>query len=210
MPIIFGTNLRKEVVMRKTWLAIVMILILISSTGCQQNIGKKNLGDKFVVGQDDQPNILTGDSGLASSKEGTYIMDCGKLDYFDYKTQSIVPVCNKTECDHNDRMSCNAYCCGDANEIWYYDDSIYFVGSDYTKEMAEGLSLYRVKKDGTGKEKLYDLYLLSEDVAGEMSAVIDVAIHRGYVYYDEVDYDKEKKEDITRLCRKKLKKNAQK
>ena len=32
--------------MRKRWVAIVMMLMLISSTGCQQNIGNKNLGDE--------------------------------------------------------------------------------------------------------------------------------------------------------------------
>ena len=190
-------------------------LMLILLTGCQKQETSsiktevKSMGEDFILGQDDQPNFLSSNIAFSTSEDGYYILDW-KLEYFDWKSKSVVPVCNKTDCDHSDAQKCSAYACRGANEILYYEDNIYYARSSYAEEGVMGVTLYRIKKDGTQEEKMYDLYLLSEKKANEIGFTSDMAIHRGYIYYEEVDYDLEKKQRISRLCRRKLEKKAEK
>ena len=82
--------------MKKRYILINCFLILILLTGCQKNISneKENKilkGEEFILGQDDQPNFLSSNIAFSTSEDGYYILDW-KLEYFDWKSKSVVPV----------------------------------------------------------------------------------------------------------------------
>ena len=194
----------------KKWISIIIAAMLLGSTGCQKQTGNADLGEGFIVGQDDQPNYLSGIDKIAMTKDGNFIAEYGKLEYFNWESEEITPVCSQSDCDHTDKETCNAYVCTQADEIMYYGDYLYYDNSVVESDGAETVSLYRQKKDGSNSEKLYDLYALSGEETEQISTSVGYAIHRGSIYYNEYDYDTEKQEIVERLCCRKLEKDAEK
>ena len=194
----------------KKWISICMIAILLCSTGCQKNSIKKSkgAGEEFILGQDDQPNFLSTSLAGVETENGYFLLSW-ILEYFDWKTKEVVPVCNKSECTHTRKdTECSAFNCSMSDEIMYYDNHIYYNNLECTKENALALNLYRMKLDGTEKEKLYDLYVLSNQEQSKVDLLGDMAVHRGYIYYVIQDYDESTKQKISRICRRKLQKDA--
>ena len=88
--------------------------------------------------------------------------------YFDYDSKKEVYVCNKPNCKH-DSESCSSYSdFADANELFYYNDALYFLNSSADGESisitVDGIvsdstgspsTIYKMKLDGTEKEKLF-------------------------------------------------------
>jgi len=89
--------------------------------------------------------------------------------YFDYDSKKEVYVCNKPNCKH-DSESCSSYSdFTEANELFYYNDALYFLNSSASGESisitADGIvsdttgspsTIYKMNLDGTEKEKLFD------------------------------------------------------
>ncbi len=89
--------------------------------------------------------------------------------YFDYDTKKEVYLCNKPNCKH-DSESCSSYSdFTEANELFYYNDALYFLNSSASGESisitADGVvtdttgspsTIYKMNLDGTEKEKLFD------------------------------------------------------
>lgn len=89
--------------------------------------------------------------------------------YFDYDSKKEVYVCNKPNCKH-DSESCSSYSdFTEANELFYYNDALYFLNSSASGESisitADGVvsdttgspsTIYKMNLDGTEKEKLFD------------------------------------------------------
>ena len=154
-------------------IGIVLSLLLALLTGCQSPGPEQDLGDKFILGEDNQyyyrmSRILA--SPMVESEESIYIVKDGYIYSKNKKTGEIVPLCNKPDCMHDDSefndngsSNCNAYV-GVAWALDYYHNKLYF--------MTAFSELYEMDKSGTTRTKLMQL---KEDPFAAM-------LHRGYLY----------------------------
>ena len=154
-------------------IGIVLSLLLALLTGCQSTGPEQDLGDKFILGEDNQyyyrmSRILA--SPMVESEESIYIVKDGYIYSKNKKTGEIVPLCNKPDCMHDDSefndngsSNCNAYV-GVAWALDYYHNKLYF--------MTAFSELYEMDKSGTTRTKLMQL---KEDPFAAM-------LHRGYLY----------------------------
>ncbi len=152
---------------------LVLSLLLALLTGCQSPGPEQDLGDKFILGEDNQyyyrmSRILA--SPMVESEESIYIVKDGYIYSKNKKTGEIVPLCNKPDCMHDDSefndngsSNCNAYV-GVAWALDYYHNKLYF--------MTAFSELYEMDKSGTTRTKLMQL---KEDPFAAM-------LHRGYLY----------------------------
>lgn len=160
---------------------IYLVLTLFLLFGCSAE--KDNLGDSYVLGQDDQFFYSSNpySQRIAESEDGYYFFSGPYqlfLYYMDKKTMSPVVLCNKPDCLHADESdpskvaNCNACMPDSNNNITYYEDSLYVggVGSD-------GYSIYQISVDGTSRKKIFT-------ISGDIEQWI---IHRGYLYYSTND-----------------------
>lgn len=110
--------------------------------------------------------------------ENGYYSYAGKYLYFtDSGSMETIALCSKPNCLH-DTDTCNAYI-GATYNIAYNDGYIYYSQDGDIEHELLGTQFYRVKADGTEKEKLrYFDY-----------RVMDWITHRGYLYYISVKYD---------------------
>ena len=146
-------------------------------------------------------------SSIAKTEKGYYLWGGGNyacfLMFFDAKSQKTVPLCNLPNCTHSQTdNTCNAFFSPGAENImwdsgvWYYEDYVYTLGCD----PEDYISIYRVKPDGSSREKYMRLYRAdttpSEDDGSKEYSIPDLIIHRGYVYY--VD-SKEKNPKLRRI-----------
>lgn len=144
---------------------------------------------------------------VAKSEKGYYLWGGGNYAYlllfFDAKVQKTVPLCNLPNCTHSQGDdTCNAFFSPGAEDmmwdsgVWYYEDYVYTLGCD----PEDYVSIYRVKPDGSSREKYMRLYRAdttpSEDDGSKEYSTPDLIIHRGYVYY--VD-SKEKNPKLRRI-----------
>ena len=196
----------------KQWISICLIVILLCTTGCQkkkissQKMQAEPMGEEFILGQDDQPNYNSSSICPIAIEDGYYIqMD--RMEYLDWKSKEIVPVCNKAECEHKPLENCNAYNNFSGDTYMYYGGYMYCIDTLVKKDGSQGQALCRIKKDGTDKEKLYDMFALSEDAADDGIALLD-CIHRGYIYYAVERLDTETEKTTATVYRRKLEKNA--
>ena len=191
----------------KKWISICMIAILLCSTGCQvkkEKIQTDNLGEQYVLGQDAQPYIRQLYTGLALSPEGCYMNIDSKLYFRDSKQNVTVEVCNKADCNH-EVEDCYANMGKFDDVIYYYDNDIYAVATEVKNLGVNYKDLYRISKDGSNREKLYTLFVQSEE-ATEQGISYEMLIHRGYIYY----FFEEGFDDVRTSCiyRRKLEKGA--
>ena len=152
---------------------LVLSLLLALLTSCQSPGPEQDLGDKFILGEDNQyyyrmSRILA--SPMVESEESIYIVKEGYIYSKNKKTGEIVPLCNKPDCMHDDSefndngsSNCNAYV-GVAWALDYYHNKLYF--------MTAFSELYEMDKSGTTRTKLMQL---KEDPFAAM-------LHRGYLY----------------------------
>ena len=152
---------------------LVLSLLLALLTSCQSPGPEQDLGDKFILGEDNQyyyrmSRILA--SPMVESEESIYIVKDGYIYSKNKKTGEIVPLCNKPDCMHDDSefndngsSNCNAYV-GVAWALDYYHNKLYF--------MTAFSELYEMDKSGTTRTKLMQL---KEDPFAAM-------LHRGYLY----------------------------
>lgn len=134
---------------------------------------------------------------VAQSKQGYYFCDARNLQFYDFKSKQVVPVCNRPNCTHNGMTSpdCNAvfsdyYMSYDTGAgLRYYDGYLYMSACD-----EEGYDcLYRISLDGSTREKYMRLYrsgkteTTTETIEGTIIEGYRRApkfwIHRDYVYY---------------------------
>ena len=152
---------------------LVLSLLLALLTSCQSPGPEQDLGDKFILGEDNQyyyrmSRILG--SPMAESEESIYIVKGRYIYSKNKKTGEIIPLCNKPDCMHDDSefndngsSNCNAYV-GVAWALDYYHNKLYF--------MTAFSELYEMDKSGTTRTKLMQL---KEDPFAAM-------LHRGYLY----------------------------
>ena len=154
-------------------IGIVLSLLLALLTGCQSPGPEQDLGDKFILGEDNQyyyrmSRILA--SPMVESEESIYIVKDGYIYSKNKKTGEIIPLCNKPDCMHDDSefnddgsSNCNAYV-GVALAFEYYHNKLYFITAFR--------ELYEMDKSGTTRKRLMQW----------KEYPYAAIIHRGYLY----------------------------
>lgn len=148
----------------------------------------------YVYGTDAQSEI--GDYvTCAYTADGKYYMkptneynDNNILYYYDYATDQTVPVCSKSNCEHNEEK-CDAFFSGEqyfnVPSFWYYEDSLYI-------PMKEDDYLYfeKISPDGSTREKTGVILRWEDKVTVNLDGTESVdmtfpvgQLHRGYMYF---------------------------
>ena len=165
-------------------LAAALLAVLIAfSSGCSK---QRDYGENFNLETDCQHSYYCGVSfwkRTQSDGAGQYILKDDYIYYYNTEKKTMAPLCNKANCLHdmetneNRLNDCNAYAptLGALEFIQYYDGYIYYVNEDW-----EECSLYRVKKDGSKKDKIF--------TTNKETSIINWLIHRGQLYYATLSY----------------------
>lgn len=146
----------------------------------------------YVSDTDDQPNFRS----EVYTEDGIYSMgyadDCDSFAYimtfYDYETGQNIPVCTKTNCNHNDE-GCDAIF--EEKDYPSMLDIGYYEGFIYVLYKNDGdLFLGKIAPDGSNREiscKLLKTDTLEEEEEDGQTSLStyypEWTIHRGYVYY---------------------------
>lgn len=176
----------------KKMIIILCVLMFIFTTGCGNQ--KKDAADlqtstssEYCFETDHQYATAP---LIAYSKDGYYRLKQQEMDrilmFHDYKTNKDIPVCAKSDCDHNNEQ-CDAFFSYKeyhAPYISFYNDNLYVLKTSNGYHELEKISL-----DGSKREKSCNLYKQdTETTENENGYTVsnyypEIAIHRGYVYY---------------------------
>lgn len=176
--------------MRRKIFTITMIFVVaLTIAGC----AKENPGDTYVQGSDCQYMFKTSfHNGKAKGENGYFFLWGHYIYYLDDATRQVVPLCNKADCLHNEETDgsrfadCNAYVnnsiYGSDTGIAFCNGYLYFIERE-DDENGWGQTLYRIKEDGSQREKVYHWNNMPVELW---------CIHRDKLYYTEHTYRTEK------------------
>lgn len=164
--------------------AMIVAVSALMAAGC----GKKeeNLGDKFILGEDNQYYFSGHTNPMAESEDAYYVLGGWTLFSVDKATGEAAPLCDKPDCLHDQETDltktteCNAYF-GGARYIQYYHDKLYVYADDYNSKesmLNNQTAVYAIDKSGSTREAI----MMPEE---NVSAMI---VHRGYIYASYTDF----------------------
>ena len=169
----------------KMLIAVLLAVIIAFSSGCSK---QRDYGEDFNLETDCQYSYYCGVGfwkRIQSDGVGQYILKNKYIYYYNTEKNTLTPLCNKANCLHDmetdeSRLNdCNAYAPTDKTDamefIQYYDGYVYYVVNDF-----ENGSLYRVKKDGSQKDKIF--------TTDDKMSINNWLIHRGHLYYAILRY----------------------
>lgn len=188
-------------------IAVIMMLLFvaISAAGCQtaaeiDNAVAGNQYDSFneyVYNQDEVQEKCVKSTAITS--DGYYYTANRVLWFYDLKSDTNIPMCSKSNCNHKD-ASCDAYvdetnpmvgiqCNCESNEVFYYNNQIYMIERSADNETM----LYQYNSNFNDKKLVATLSSFPKDstLFGGADACI---ISEGYFYYYIQKYDVEKKD----------------
>ncbi len=147
-----------------------------------------DLASQDVQG-DDLYLSISGASSIDKSQDGYYIAANGLVFYYAPEQKEAIPLCNKADCAHgaddfSNAYYCNAWC--DSGYITFWEDSIYYIGRD-----GVSTGLYKMQADGSGSEKITDLYTYEDSYGGVNIGYLNYIYGNGYCYYSHAAYDEE-------------------
>ena len=171
--------------MKKCLSIALLISMILTLCSCKNNETTLTSNDPLDYNVDFQYYYSNGHGAslpITKSDTGYYVFLANKfLYYIDRSTMEVTPLCNKVNCLHNDKETCDAYFntveipdIASGNSIQYNNGKLYVVTvntDEYNNIL--GCSLYSVEPDGSARKK-----------AAEFKDVITRwLIHRGYFYY---------------------------
>ncbi len=123
---------------------------------------------------------------IAYSKDGYYRLKQQEEDrilmFHDYKTNKDIPVCAKSDCDHNNEQ-CDAFF---SHKEYHAPYISYYNGNLYVLKTSNGYhELEKISLDGSKREKSCNLYKQDIETTENEKCYFypEMAIHKGYVYY---------------------------
>ncbi len=163
-------------------------MMVFGLTGCQN----KDYGDCYIEGSDYQC-MLQGRNEFsqkeARGSEGYFFLRGNHILFLDDNKQTLVPLCNKADCLHNEEIDenrykeCNAYVSNIAYDalrgISYCNGYLYYLVKEFDADGQHQI-LYRMKEDGSEKQILYKW---------EEWSVEQWCIHRDTLYFVEHTYE---------------------
>lgn len=145
------------------FLLIILLTLLIS--GCSDKIDI-DYSDQYVFGQDSQENFIKyqNQKYIAESEDSYYYLNSDNhfIYIIDKDTHRCYPLCNKSDCLHDQESSeeklkeCNAFLNTSFESLVYYNNSLYYQGISESKDK-DGNSfqlneIYKMSIDGSRKE----------------------------------------------------------
>lgn len=188
--------MKKNVI--KIWEAVLLAIIVVVNSGCSL---KRNYGTEYNFETDCQYSYYDSRDDwkrVQSDGTGQYILKNQYIYYYNTETKHLTPLCNKPNCLHDNEIDlnklsdCNAYAPDtlSADErIQYYEGYIYYVDNNVNQTC-----LYRVKKDGSKKDKVF--------TTDDNIIISNWLIHRGCFYYSFAAfyYGEEQSTQIYKKC----------
>ena len=117
------------------------------------------------------------------TEDGMYYIKAGKLYFLDAQNNASTVVCNKANCNH-DNKDCYAYCPGLTQEILYYNGYIYVSDAWSEHSFDDGEvnytcwnKIYQIKADGSRRRNIYS----SEEGSITQMKLVDGLLY--FVYY---------------------------
>ena len=166
--------------MKKMLSFITMVMFLVICSSCS--------GTKENVVTDTSYDINMWpkwSADICRNKTGYYI--AGESFIYTMENGTIMALCNKADCTHNDK-NCNAYLENIQKQtIWYDGNKLYVVAG----EIRGAYYVYEIETDGSGSKKICELF----QTAGIKSFGITCNYKDGYAYYI---LDLQTTSDITR------------
>lgn len=148
-------------------------------------------------GNQDYVQSSTSQNRVSKGKTGYYYETQEMLRLFDLDSETVVTVCNKPNCKHEDGLCvANVYLAGDnyimtlTNQI-FYNGFVYFVGGNRETQY---VNLYRIAGDGTTREEYMQLFRF--DASASRFRYPYFGIYRDAVYY----IDNEETQPCIRRC----------
>lgn len=180
------------------FVSVLIICTILGSMGCEYKKRKVNNTDPLYVSDSGQ--------SFADKYDGNYYFSNGSLMYMYMSGEErAIPLCNRPDCSHggkslDETVQCNAWC--DNNGFACVAGNIYFTGNN-----GYSTSLYEMRIDGSGSEKLSDLYVYEDSEADDNIGNINYAYSSTHCYYSRGSYNEEGEYHLV-VMRLKLEKGA--
>ncbi len=175
--------------------AAFLVMVLTVSLSACGGTDTENLGDEYNQGTDYQYMLDCGtNSGaiMARGENGYFFLEGHYIYYLDDEMQTLVPLCNKANCMHNEETDSDRY--ADCNAYVEYASSIaYCNGYLYVVDGMGDQTLYRIKENGAVRESVMEWPVEDGMSVGMWS------VHRDKVYYTEQSIEVEG-EDVADVC----------
>ena len=166
----------------------MVLLSCVLLMSCQDKKGNLEKDDTSETIENVKTSADVDENNVAISEDGVYFWNAdGYLMFLDKKSEQVVSLCGLADCQHNS-SSCNAYFENIGNQtegffrnrVIYYEDALYLIGLDED----EYVSIYKVAKDGSAREKILQLYKIQKMKEEEYSITApSYYIYDDYVYY---------------------------
>lgn len=138
---------------------------------------------------------------VTAGKEGFYYAGyhpIHTIQYYDEKSQTMIPLCNRPECAHNN-SECTAYVANEGYTLFMNaaKDALFLMEqenfSDETNETYPGQNLYRIEPDGSNRTRI--LHLKNRDLKRTFAG------DERYLYFITTFYNEESGTDCYELNR---------
>ncbi|MDI9242074.1 DUF5050 domain-containing protein [Fusibacillus kribbianus] len=128
--------------LKKRWLIFVAVFIMMAGTGCKTE--KENKWEGFGQG------MSVTESNYCVGSDGILILDsAGIVMFYDYETDTYVPLCSKPNCRHRTTECSAVSLAAHTDKIGYHRNKIYyFYGGNRNQSQ-----LYSADVDGTNVKK---------------------------------------------------------
>ena len=136
---------------------------------------------------------------IQETEDGCVLCHDDFIYYYNANSNIFMPLCSKGNCLHDHerdsekRKACHAFLedfDGEDVSLMLYRDGLYIAYSRKTTDLAEDrYCVYRIALDGSSKEAIFT-----------SQALINPAVHRGYLYYIRQEYSADPDMLMEQLC----------
>ncbi len=171
--------------MKKYRIYVMLLIVCLLLTGCSDNVidipnikaedrgpdAEPTASYSWMAGQSPVPDKRIGivRHGVnliphAVSPNGVYFIGNSRIYYMDNGTDTIVPLCGRVDCTH-DNEDCNAYVFS-VDFLSFYNGYLYALGNNESEEKCE---LIRMEPDGSGHVVVLDLLEFAKEHDGDFA-----------------------------------------
>ena len=176
------------------FLSMILCCLLFSACGKKETstIEYGPVGNPAEIDFASSQNFWADPVGMQRGENGYYYVEgISDLHYLDIETGENIPLCNKPECTH-EIENCNAYLRNQlgftmADSYLRYCDGFLYVPYYADEEDESGkIAIGRVNPDGSGSERLVDLYEYSAKNRNDM-LLLHFEVDHGFAYYTMIN-----------------------
>lgn len=137
--------------MRKHIIMIIVMTAILLCSCCDQENDEVKMREWRLISSFDMSEYERG---------GCFVVDTpDRLDYLDFSSVEVTPVCDDATCKHNEGDKCSAF--GKTNHPFVYNDKLYYFKTTDFKEngnntYSSGCELWQADINGRNEKKLFD------------------------------------------------------